>query len=408
MVKKYSLLIVLLTVLLLPGCWNKREIESLAIISAIGVDYTEIDGQPKWQVTLEIYHPETLSPSGGDVTAGGGGGGAKPASWIVTSIGDTVGEAINNFSSRTPRVLFFSHARIIVIGQRAVEKFNLEDVLSIFFNRHESRLRNWVLIADGKAQNVLLAGPELEPTRSVELEEMILQTRKRLSKTEVLNLRDVGEALASPGKDVITGRVEVFRTPEPPPAELQGGQGAERSSIRLHGAGVFSQGKFAGWLSDLETRGYLFIMGKAKSSVVPIQLDDNPFFDTNIRIIKASSKITPELKDGEINFKIAIQAEGHLEELFPGNYKVTPELFEQIGNRVAVELREEALKAITKAKDYRADIFGFGELVHRRYPRYWKQVEENWRDYFVTLPVEVEVDVLIRRTGIFEEPVPSR
>lgn len=408
MVKKYGLLFLLLWFTLwVSGCWSKKEIENLAIVSAIGVDFVEIDGKPKWEVTMEIYHPKALAPTGGDGISGGGSG-QKLISWIVTSVGDTVDEAINHISARTPRVLFFAHTRVVIVGKEAVENYNLEEVLSLFFSSHEARLRNWVLIADGTAKEVLLAGPEMEPTRAGELEELIQQTRKRLSKAEVLNFRDVGEAMALPGKDVITGRVEVFKTPEPPTAIYLPGQESVRHTMRLSGGAVFSKGDFAGWFSDLETRGYLFLVGKARMTIVPIHLANDDTFDGNVRIIKASSRIIPEIAGSDLKMKVMIQAEGHLEGFFPGDFAVTSGFFDEVGRKTALELKKDILAALNKAKEYRADIFGFGEQVYRRYPKYWQLVKEQWRDYFASLPVEVEVKVTIRRTGIFEEPVPSR
>lgn len=407
MARKCGLLILLLCALIVSGCWSKNEIENLAIVSAIGVDYVEIEGEPKWQVTMEIYHPEALAPTGVSGMSGGKSGN-RPISWVVTSLGNTVDEAINHISSRTPRVLFFAHTRLIILGREAVENYNLEEILSLFLSSQEARLRNWLLIADGKAQEVLLAGPEMEPIRAEELEEMIRQTREKLSKAEVLNLRDVGESLALSGKDVVTGRVEVFKAPEPPTRLFIPGQESVRQTFRLDGAAVFSKGDFAGWLGDLETRGYLFTVGKAKMTIVPIDLNHDDIFDANVRILKASSKITPEINGGELKMKVAIQAEGHLEGFFPGDFQVTPAFFEEVGRKTAMELKKDVLSAINKAKEYRADIFGFGERVYRHQPKYWHLVKEQWRDYFVSLPVEVEVQVVIRRTGIFEEPVPSR
>ncbi|NLL18731.1 MAG: Ger(x)C family spore germination protein [Clostridia bacterium] len=401
MVRKSLLVLLIGAVLLTAGCWSKKEIETLAIITAVGIDVLELEEKHLWQVTLEVLHPKALAPA-----EGGGGGGQQSAAWVVTSLGETIEEAINNFSSRTARILFFSHANFIVIGKKAAEQANLENILSLFYTSKEGRLRTWVLVAEDRVQDVFSAGSELEQYIAAELAGMIIETRHRLSKTEVNNLKDIGAALAFPGRDVITGRVNVFRTPEPPP----GGQQAQQmhSSIRLHGAGVFSEGKLAGWFGDTETRGYLYIVGKAQRTFVALQLEKDPLFDASIRIIKSSGKIRPEIEEGRARIKVEIWAEGHLEELCPGDHTVNEEFFARIEEMVARELKEEALLAVTKAQDYRADIFGFGEAIYRRYPDYWRLVKDNWRDYFVNLPVEITVDVVIRRTGMSWEGVPSR
>lgn len=401
MVKQGLAVLLLGAVLLTSGCWSRKEIETLAIITAVGVDVVELEGKHLWQITLEILHPQALAP-----VEGGGGGGRQSAAWVVTSTGETIQDALGNFVSRTSRIPFYSHINIVVIGKKAAEQANLENILSLFYTSKEGRLRTWVLVAEGDTRDVFISGSELEPYIAAELEGMIIETRHRLSKAEVCNLKDVGAALAFPGRDVITGKVDVFQTPEPPP----GGQQTQQmhSSVRLHGSAVFSEGKLAGWFEDLETRGYLFIVGKAQRTFVPLQLERDPLFDASIRILKSSGKIIPEMEEGRARIKVEIRVEGHLEELCPGDHTVDEAFFAMIEEMVAQELQKEAYMAVTKAQEYRADIFGFGEHIYRRYPVYWRQVKDNWRDYFVNLPVEVSVDVVIRRTGMSWEGVPAR
>ncbi|MNN09369.1 Spore germination protein A3 precursor [compost metagenome] len=57
--------------------------------------------------------------------------------------------------------------------------------------------------------------------------------------------------------------------------------------------------------------------------------------------------------------------------------------------------------AIKKAqKSYKADIFGFGEAIHRSNPKAWKSLKQNWdNEYFPELPVTIKVDFKIRRLG---------
>lgn len=404
MVRSLLISILLISILFTSGCWGRREIENLAIISAVGIDRVEVLGQKKWQLTFEIFRPQTLGASG---EQGGGAGEVSPA-WIVTSLGDTLEEAVNNFSSRTPRVLFFEHNRMIVIGEDTVREKNLADILSLAFRSEEVRLRTWLLIAEGQAKEVLTAGWELEEDISSELIGMIENTKYRLSKAEVCNLKDVGEALATPGKDVIAGRIGIFPTPEPTAKGPGSGQGNAKTSVRLQGASVFSNGNFAGWFDDMETRGYLLIVGKAKSSVLSLRLGKGDEVNASVRIIKASSRITPEIVDGMPRIKVHIEVEGHLDEYSPGEFAVNSELMEHVGEKVAFDLKTDAELAVAKAQEYRADVFGFGQAFYRKYPRYWRQVEDQWRDYFINLPVEITVDVVIRRAGMFLEPIRPR
>jgi spore germination protein KC len=57
-------------------------------------------------------------------------------------------------------------------------------------------------------------------------------------------------------------------------------------------------------------------------------------------------------------------------------------------------------KAIGKMqKQYKVDIFGFGQAIHRAEPKLWKKIGKDWDAHFVDLPVNVKVDARIRRLG---------
>ncbi len=403
-----NFLLVLLSVFLIfqSGCWSKIEIEDLAIVSAIGVDRIETKEGEKWRITLEVYQPKALAPTEGE--GGGGKGGGKTSTWIASSFGDTLQEAANNLSSRTPRIFFYAHTHCLIIGKETAEKEKLSDILPVFFGFKEFRLRNHILISEKSAFETLTSVWELEDSLADEIKGLTDETSPRLSKAVVADLKEVGDALVSPGKDVIASRLEVFPTPEPISSGQQGEQedkAKDVHSVRLHGSAVFSQDRLAGWFDDRETRGYLFAKGDVKVSVIPLQLDGDSVFECSIRILKNSSKISVEIKEGKPHIQVKIKTEGHLEELCPGEYEVDSDLLDRIGKEISLVVQKEVIAAVDKAKLYKADVFGFGQAVYRKDPKYWSKIKENWREHFVDVPVQVEVKTLIRRTGALNKPL---
>lgn len=50
-----------------------------------------------------------------------------------------------------------------------------------------------------------------------------------------------------------------------------------------------------------------------------------------------------------------------------------------IEKRAGEELQKAILSVIHRVqKDYHADIFGFGELLHEQMPQTWKKIEKDW------------------------------
>lgn len=56
--------------------------------------------------------------------------------------------------------------------------------------------------------------------------------------------------------------------------------------------------------------------------------------------------------------------------------------------------------SIKKAPDkFKSDIFGFGEVIYRSYPKEWKRLEPNWPQEFANLKVNVNVKARLHRLG---------
>jgi spore germination protein KC len=348
-----------------------------------------------------------LPRSFGADTGQQGGGITAPASWIVSSVGETLEDARVNFNTRTPRRILLAHSNVIVIGEETARTNSLHEIADFFIRSKDVRLRNWFLVTEGTAEDMLTAGWELEQDLATELLNLIELTGQMADKVEVLNLKEVARILASPGRDMITGWVEVFQTPE---KSEEGGTAAkkEQSSIRLHGSAIFLRDRMVGRLSDLETRGYLFLVGKAIKSSIPFTLDKPREGEVSIDLVEVQSRVRPRVEEGQLIIQVEIEADGDLSELVAVGLSVDPELMEILGEKTARVIEEEAAMAVARAQEMRADIFGFGEAVRRKYPRYWKQVEGNWREHFAVLPVEIQAKVRIRRTGMITDPISSR
>jgi spore germination protein KC len=96
---RLSLVILTILLLLLGGCWNRREVESLAFVMAAGIDKAAEGG--KVQVTVQIARPAAL------VSGGQGSGAMERAFWLVSSTGYTPFDAVRNFSMQSSRRLFW-------------------------------------------------------------------------------------------------------------------------------------------------------------------------------------------------------------------------------------------------------------------------------------------------------------
>lgn len=78
----------------------------------------------------------------------------------------------------------------------------------------------------------------------------------------------------------------------------------------------------------------------------------------------------------------------------------------ELENQIEEAIKKEIEAVVKLAQNrYECDLFGFGEIVHRKYPHYWKQVKNNWNEEFCNMSVDIEVVSKIRRTGLFKDSI---
>jgi spore germination protein KC len=59
---------------------------------------------------------------------------------------------------------------------------------------------------------------------------------------------------------------------------------------------------------------------------------------------------------------------------------------------------------IEKAKkEYKSDIFGFGQSVYKKYPKEWNtHYKKNWENEFAQTKVTIHSKALVRRIGLIK------
>jgi spore germination protein KC len=175
---------------------------------------------------------------------------------------------------------------------------------------------------------------------------------------------------------------------------------APSARLQYSGLAVFRKDRLIGWLNETESRGYNFIRGKVQSSVGFVACPRGGKVVSEI--IRTQTTIKGNVYRGEPQVNIKMQVEANVGEVECNDLDLT-----QVGTIYDIEKKEEEKieeimkMAVRKAqKSYKADIFGFGEAIHRADPRTWKSIKKNWDyEHFAELPVNIKVNFKIRRLG---------
>ncbi|NLT94749.1 MAG: Ger(x)C family spore germination protein [Clostridia bacterium] len=378
--RKYLILIYLLVFLFTAsGCWDRRELNELALATCVGIDLGE-DPQ-HLQMTVEIVLPENIS------TPGGASGQGKPT-FTVKSQGLTAFEAARKLTLNTEERIYFAHNPVVVFGEEMALN-GIAPAFDFFIRDPEPRRTAWMLVSEQRAEEIVNIDTMLEPITGIYINKLIEEIVSN-SLIASMSVQDFLERLMSPTSSPYCSLIRAKK---------------ENDSIimELTGTAIFKKDKMVGKFDYTEGRGLLWVLGEVKSGiiVVPCENDSN----VALEIIRSQSKIIPSITDNTLKITIKVKEEGNLGEQQCPYELTTPQAWSSLEKKKAEAIRQEILAAVRKAQELNTDVFGFGEAFHRKYPKLWKeQLKQNWDVFFPEIEVEILVEAKLRRTGMISKP----
>ncbi|WP_427338046.1 Ger(x)C family spore germination protein [Caloranaerobacter sp. DY30410] len=382
--KKISvlLLMIIFNIVIFDACWDNKDLTEKAFVTAVGIDRTS---EGKVQLTLQIVKPTVMK-------AGEQGAPEEEAFWAFTTTGDTIFEAVKNQMITINRKPFYNHADLMVIGEEFARN-GIMEALDFWERNHEPRLGSDIIIAKGTtAEEILKAKSDLEEIPSIHIKS-ILKNNKELAKIKKVTIIDVLRCLIQPGISPAIGAIEVVKKEKVQKIE----------NMKIDSTAVFKEDKLVGWLNAAQTRGLLFIQDEVKNAVYNVE---NPLDESKkvaIEIVNSNGKIDAKIVDGKLVLLIEVKATGNIADQ-QGNGDLTTKekkLSKEVEKAIKMDI-QDALNIVQRK--YKSDIFGFGEVVYRKHLNYWKQVKDDWLDIFSNAPVEVNVEVKVKGTGIIGKP----
>ncbi|MGI1660462.1 MAG: Ger(x)C family spore germination protein [Desulfitobacterium sp.] len=366
---------------LLTGCWDKRELNTLAIVQAIGIDLTE-DGLVS--LSVQILKPSELK-----------GGGGK-AVWVVTSTGETIFDAIRNASLQTDRRLFHPHNKVIVVGEETAKK-GLKPLLDFLTRDAESRGSTYVFVAKGKALDILKGEHEQEKNPAQALEHLA-DTSGLASNLPKRTLKDLFMVLGSKTSSLVLPGLKIL---------TKNDEGTTKKMLVLDNTAVFKHDQLVGWFTHEESRGVLWVLNEVHTGTIVVNspLAEDKY--VSLEISQTATRLKPEITENKLSITIEVKEEGNLGEQMSDVNLTTPENFSELEKRQTAAIRDDIMTAVTKAQTWGVDLFGFGEEFHRQYPQEWPELEKEWDTLFPEIEVNLEVSAHLIRAGLTSTPLKS-
>ncbi|WP_274649525.1 Ger(x)C family spore germination protein [Paenibacillus humicola] len=381
---KAILCIGLLSILLIiSGCWDRREINDIAFISGSAIDLTD-DGNLVGSVQVALPASGQGSPSGGN---------AQDRFFVLTGHGKNINQALVAMQKKSSRRLFTAHRSVFFISE-AVAKRGIKDMLDYFSHDPRNRLKTYMMVVKGdEARNILQIQYPFEHVPIEAVKEM-----ESFKSELAVTLRDFFIASSSEGIYPVMGVIE----PERPSGDMKENN---RKLFRLAGVAIFKNFKLVGFLSEKETNGFLWVTNKMKAAMIYADMPKG-YGNVSMIITHAKRRITPQLSGKKVKIHLQLQGEGMLVENNTPLDIRQPNNFERVQKALEKSVKSQVQDLLTQVqKRYQADILGFGREIYRNQPKQWKTVQEQWDHIFAEADVSITVNLQLRGSGMGNRPL---
>lgn len=352
---------------------------------AIGIDKVE----DEYQLTAQVVVPAEITSKTST--------GRTPVT-LFQEKGETIYEALRKITKNSPRKIYPGHLQMLVLGEDLAEE-GIAESLDFLSRDWEFRTDFYVVIAkDMTAGEVLNVRTTIENIPATKMFNTLKTSEASWASTNGVVLDELIADLTRDGKEAVLTGVLVTGEQEIGSSKQNVESITPSARIVYDELALFKKDKLVGWLTERESKGYNYIVNEVQNAVIAISCPEEG--KATIEIIHFDSKMKGKINKGKPEVDVNIKVKANVGEVECQINLDDQETIVELEKNTEKKMEETINLSIeTVQKQYKSDIFGFGEAIHRSNPKEWKKIKERWDEEFPEMTANVKVDVKISHTG---------
>ncbi|MBR1413351.1 MAG: Ger(x)C family spore germination protein [Bacilli bacterium] len=351
---KRKIIILLLFLLFITGCYDYQELNNLGIVTGIAIDYKD----DKYNVTLEILNDKKESIS------------SSLEAYTISSDGTNIAQAFTNVNEKLDKQAFYPHTKVVIISEE-IAKNHIKDIADYILRNQEIRDQFYLLVAvDTSSEDIITSQQEDYPVVANRLVSMLEKDYNNKNITSTLLFEKNMNTLLNNKKDIVL--TTVYK---------------EEDNLKFGGLATFKDFKMQNILTNEESITYNLFVNKGNNALFSYQCNNNIF---TINIYDSNSKI--QYKNNRINIDLNLGADVIYNDCaYDLKNSHTIEELESKFNKL---LKDKVNKLIVKLMNDNTDILGLNKVYYNKHRH---DID------FRLLNYKINVDLKINKEGsIFE------
>lgn len=368
-----KILLVVIILITLTGCYNYRELNDLAIVSAISV--SKVDEE--YNVIVQVVKPKKEQDTSNI---------NQPNFITFKSKGETLQEAFRLIVKESPKKIYGAQMQVLLLDE-SVAKDDLSDILDFFAREPEVRNEFYVLVS--KNDNVLEVLTPLDNISSQNIMESLEANNKYLGYANLVTFNDLLAYYQNERIQIALPSIYLTGNIDEGDKDENIDDSMVDTSVVLGPLAIFKGNKLIGYLSEEESLAYNIVMDNITNALITNKYDDDKYIVSEL--IKSKTDLEVDSKNNKIN--ITVKGNAAIKEVNYNNINLKDEnnvkKIEDDLNKKIEKLVKNSIKNITKK--YNSDIFGFENLFYKEDYKYYKQIKDKWSDkIFQNLEIKVD------------------
>lgn len=423
--KLFLLSIIILTTL--TGCYDYREMNTLAIVSA-----TEINKiGDEYQVSVQAINPQAP-----DKTA------VPQAPFIIyTGTGKTIQEAYRSITLSASRFMYSNHLDLLIINEK-IAKENISYLIDYYIRNPGIRTEFYVLIS--KDDNILSVTTPIDEISSASIKESIENNYKYYGVSSRTTFSEFVNMNLNPNQEIVLPTIELVKdTPtedknineeknnnedinankdkdnnenndknksnnsedknnksnqEENESDGTSNKNTEKTEIKnkylLGGYAIFKNNKLVGYLNNKESINYNIITNNIKNTIITYECSKNKYLA--IEITDSSSSI--KTKNNKVSININLK--GNINESHCNIDITKNKNIKKISHDIEEKLNKEITNDILNVRNnYHTDIYKFKDIIYKHDYSYYQKIKNNYDEAYQKLDISVKTNILLVEKG---------
>ncbi|HHU63597.1 MAG TPA: Ger(x)C family spore germination protein [Clostridiales bacterium] len=366
--KFIKVLVIVISLTLLTGCWDRHELDELLIPYVIGIDICE--DNPKL-VSVAISSPSI------DETE-------KPFITMIDQ-GISIQDALYNLQTKLYRRMGLGHVQVILIGEETAKE-GISVFLDTFTRNADVRGCLKVAVVKGRASDFINnADVKQHPYLGIFLSG-ILEGMKRDNISVDMTLAEFYRYLLADGREPILPYLNLS---------------PDKQQIIARQTAVFLDDRMVGILNRNQSMALMILKGNMGNQRIAVEFPRKSpggfHYATVLEESRHRVKVMPQINGDIVNFKVDVDMTMEIIEHTPSEATVIPPRLDELEHAIEKEYKERMENVISKLQGYKTDAAGFGEYVRVKYPHFFNK--EKWQEDFSKAKFDISVNINIIRPG---------